>query len=126
MPVTLELIAPPSAQDLIDLEKIYTDYPIELPWKVIAKQLENDSELRLYAGRFNDRLLGACTVKERDNTLEITHLCVRKITRKRHVARDILRLLLEVETAKRVTAPFCQEAPAVDILFTNAGFIKTK
>jgi len=122
MPVTLELIEKPSAQDAIDLEKIYNDYPLELRWNDLQALLAEQPQRRLYAGLFNARLLGAASVYLQDNTLIIEHLCVRAITRQRSVARDLLRLILEVENYPRYQFTVCQEHPGITKLFTNAGF----
>lgn len=124
MPVTLELIEKPSAQDTIDLEKIYNDYPLELRWNDLQTLLAEQPQRRLYAGLFNARLLGAASVYLQDNTLIIEHLCVRTITRQRSVARDLLRLILEAEDHPRYQFTVCQEHPGITKLFTNAGFIR--
>ena len=122
MPVTLELIEKPSAQDAIDLEKIYKDYPLKLRWPDLQKLLAEQPNRRVYAGLFNDRLLGAASVYLQDNTLIIEHLCMRSITRKRNVARDLLRLILEAESHPRYQFSLCQESPGMHKLLTNAGF----
>lgn len=92
MPVRLEAITKPSPQDAIDLDKIYQDFPGEVTSESLQKQ--SDDTHVLFAGRFNDRLLGAMQVVFDGNQADIRYLCVREITRKRHVARDMLRLLL--------------------------------
>lgn len=122
MPVILEQVSQASPQDLIDLEKIYLDYPSELRWSDVQAKLHKDSSLSLYAGRFNDRLLGAVLVRAKDNKLLLEDFCVRAITRQRFVARDILRLLLEQETTKTIESTLCQPSPGMDKLLSNAGF----
>jgi predicted acetyltransferase len=126
MPVTLERIDCSKQQDLIDLEKVYNDYPTELRWVDLQQKLANNTQLRLYAGRFNDRLLGAITVEQQGNALILDHLCVRKITRQRHVARDILRLLLQTEKAKQYKLTPCVESEGLDKLLNNAGFVRNQ
>lgn len=122
MPVILDCIDQSQAQDLIDLEKIYADYPTDLRWPDVQKKLAQNPGLKLYAGRFNDRLLGAVTAQKDGEKLILDDFCVRSITRKRSVARDILRLLLEQETAQHVELTLCQESPGMDKLLKNAGF----
>lgn len=122
MPVTLELISTPSQQDLLDLEKIYNDYPTSLRWPALQQQLADNPATRLYAGRFNNRLLGAITVRTDNASLMLENLCVRSITRQRNVARDILRLVMKQEAAAQYRVPVCQQAPGLEKLLTNAGF----
>lgn len=122
MPVILDCIDQKQAQDLIDLEKIYADYPTDLRWSDVQEKLAQNPELKLYAGRFNDRLLGAVTAQRIGEKLVLDDFCVRAITRTRFVARDILRLLLEQEVVRQVEITLCQESAGMDKLLKNAGF----
>ena len=123
MPVTLEEISQPSEQDLIDLEKIYQDYPSDLRWGSLQGELQENPRMQLYAARFNARLLAAisCTVK--DSEIHLNHLCVRKVTRQRHVGRDLLRLLMAEHPNKKIHFQSCID-PEVGLsaLFIQAGF----
>ncbi|WP_312955854.1 aspartate 1-decarboxylase autocleavage activator PanM [Pseudomonas songnenensis] len=93
MPVYVESVTQPSPQDLTDLAKIYADAPEWLltPYAsaeaLIAAALADGS---LIAGRFNDRLLGAALLQRGDDAWRLSHLCVRKLTRKRGVGRRLL------------------------------------
>jgi len=93
MPVYVESVTQPSPQDLTDLAKIYADAPEWLltPYAsadaLIAAALADGS---LIAGRFNDRLLGAALLQRGDQAWRLSHLCVRKVTRKRGVGRRLL------------------------------------
>jgi len=93
MPVYVESATQPSSQDLTDLAKIYADAPEWLltPYAsadaLIAAALADGS---LIAGRFNDRLLGAALLQRGDQAWRLSHLCVRKVTRKRGVGRRLL------------------------------------
>lgn len=93
MPVYVESVTQPSPQDLTDLAKIYADAPDWLlaPYSsadtLIAAALADGS---LIAGRFNDRLLGAALLQRGDDAWRLSHLCVRKLTRKRGVGRRLL------------------------------------
>ncbi len=113
MPVYVESITQPSPQDLTDLAKIYADAPDWLlaPYSsadtLIAAALADGS---LIAGRFNDRLLGAALLQRGDDAWRLSHLCVRKLTRKRGVGR---RLLEETERqASEAGKPLRLAAPA--------------
>ncbi len=91
MPVTLEIINRPDANDLADLEKIYADYALP-PVKSLSDWMDTQREAgqMLVAGRFNDRLLAALWI---DDNGRITHLCTRAATRRRGTARQLLQLL---------------------------------
>lgn len=91
MPVILEIINRPDANDLADLEKIYADYPLP-PVKSLSDWIDTQRENRqtLIAGRFNGHLLASLYV---DTEGQITHLCVRASTRRRGTARQLLQLL---------------------------------
>ncbi|MBA1227577.1 aspartate 1-decarboxylase autocleavage activator PanM [Stutzerimonas stutzeri] len=113
MPVYVESITQPSSQDLTDLAKIYADAPDWLlaPYSsadtLIAAALADGS---LIAGRFNDRLLGAALLQRGDDAWRLSHLCVRKLTRKRGVGR---RLLEETQRqASEAGKPLRLAAPA--------------
>ncbi len=113
MPVYVESVTQPSPQDLTDLAKIYADAPDWLlaPYSsadtLIAAALADGS---LIAGRFNDRLLGAALLQRGDEAWRLSHLCVRKVTRKRGVGR---RLLEETQRqASEAGKPLRLAAPA--------------
>lgn len=93
MPVIVEAVTRPSAQDRSDLEKIYADAPAWLlaPHADAAGLI--DAALAagtLIAGRFNDRLLGAALLGTDAQGYLLSHLCVRKITRGRGVAARLV------------------------------------
>jgi len=113
MPVYVESVTQPSPQDLTDLAKIYADAPDWLlaPYSsadtLIAAALADGS---LIAGRFNDHLLGAALLQRGDDAWRLSHLCVRKLTRKRGVGR---RLLEETQRqASEAGKPLRLAAPA--------------
>lgn len=112
MPVYVESVTQPSSQDRSDLAKIYADAPEWLlaPYAdataLIAAGLADGC---LVAGRFNDRLLGAALLKRGAETWQLSHLCVRKVTRKRGVGKRILeesaRQAQEAGAQLRLAAP---------------------
>lgn len=130
MPVTLEIINRPDANDLADLEKIYADYPLP-PVNSLSDWLDaqRDAGQTLIAGRFNDRLLAALWL---DHNGRITHLCVRAATRRRGTARQLLQLLQaqaaqlqrpQLEVRDEKLAPFWQE---LGFKRKEAGWIWTR
>ncbi|HET8710178.1 MAG TPA: acetyl-CoA sensor PanZ family protein [Spongiibacteraceae bacterium] len=137
MPVTLEIINRPDANDLADLEKIYADYfqsptggPLP-PVKSLSDWLDAQREAgqTLIAGRFNDRLLAALWL---DNSGRITHLCVRAATRRRGTARQLLQLLQtqaaqlqrpQLEVRDEKLAAFWQE---LGFQRTDSGWLWTR
>ncbi|MDF2785828.1 MAG: acetyltransferase [Pantoea eucrina] len=84
MKLTIQRIVSLTPQDRIDLAKIW-------PQQDIA-QLEStmSDTQRLYAARFNDRLLGALQLEIRGTHGKITHFEVREATRRRGVGRYLL------------------------------------
>lgn len=93
MPVYVESVTQPSPQDHADLAKIYADAPEWLlaPHASAEELIEAAlTEGSLIAGRFNDRLLGAALLQRDGSTWRLSHLCVRKLTRKRGVGRRLL------------------------------------
>ncbi|NKQ09649.1 acetyl-CoA sensor PanZ family protein [Pseudomonas sp. SST3] len=93
MPVYVESITEPSQQDRIDLAKIFADAPDWLLAPHASAEALIDSALThgtLIAGRFNDRLLGAALLQRGAPHWQLSHLCVRKVTRNRGVGKRIL------------------------------------
>lgn len=122
MPVVVEKIDQPGSQDLADLEKIYLDYPAALRFAELQELLAANPDLALYGARFNARILGALTLKKTGSGFQIDHLCVRKITRRRNVARELLRQVLTACGPGNYGFNSCIEDAAVTALFTGAGF----
>ncbi|MHC8369753.1 acetyl-CoA sensor PanZ family protein [Pseudomonas sp. MDT1-85] len=93
MPIIVELLNHATYQDQQDLQKIYRDAPDWLfaPFtgdiQLIEDCLQDGS---LIAGRFNDRLLGAARLQRHHDAWHMSHLCVRKITRRRGVAERLV------------------------------------
>lgn len=93
MPVQVETVSQPSAQDRLDLARIYADAPDWLLAPHADAQALIDAGLAtgtLIAGRFNDRLLGAALLTRGDRPWQLSHLCVRAVTRRRGVGRRLL------------------------------------
>ena len=93
MPVFLEQIQLPSSQDRTDLAKIYAEAPDWLlpPYSSATELLQHNLEQgNLVAARFNQRLLGAAILHKGDSQWQVSHFCVREVTRMRGVARRLL------------------------------------
>ncbi len=106
MPVFVETITEPSSQDLVDLAKIFADAPawLLLPHSDAEALIQAAlAEGNLIAGRFNDRLLGAALLRRDTRHWQLSHLCVRKITRRRGVGRRI------IDEARRMAADAGQD-----------------
>ena len=125
MPVKIEKALHPSEQDLIDLEKIYLDYPTTFRFPDLQSLLASQSTTSLYVGRFNNRLVGALSITVDHQSAHLNHLCTRKITRQRNVAKDMLRQLLAQIPYKTFTFNSCIEDNNLDLLLIPAGFQKT-
>lgn len=113
MPIVVESLNEPSYQDQQDLQKIYHDAPHWLlaPFNDQAQLIERSlRDGSLIAGRFNDRLLGAACLHRQQDIWQLSHLCVRKITRRRGVAE---RLVSEAQKmAEHAGAKLHLQAPA--------------
>lgn len=72
-----------SDQDRIDLGKIWPSQDLST--------LTLDENHRLYAARFNERLLGAVRVTLRGVEGELSDLCVREVTRRRGVGQYLVK-----------------------------------
>ncbi|WP_342243408.1 acetyl-CoA sensor PanZ family protein [Pseudomonas sp. OTU5201] len=112
MPVIVETLNCPSEQDCGDLAKIYADAPDWLlaPYANAAELVERGlADGLLVAGRFNDRLLGAALIERGEEYWRLSHLCVRKVTRHRGVARRLIeesaRLAREAGRSLKLAAP---------------------
>ena len=112
MPVVVEIVSRPSAQDHTDLGKVYADAPdwlLEPYTSVDARLADGTGSGKLIAVRFNDRLLGAALLERGEDHWRLSHLCVRKVTRKRGVGRRILdearRLAREAGKPLHLAAP---------------------
>ena len=93
MPIVVEALNEVTYQDQHDLQKIYLDAPDWLlapqqsPEQLVESLLHEGS---LIAARFNDRLLGAARLERTPDIWHLSHLCVRKITRRRGVAERMV------------------------------------
>lgn len=93
MPIIVEPLNQATYQDQQDLQKIYRDAPDWLftPFTGDAELIEGClQDGSLIAGRFNDRLLGAARLQRHLDVWHLSHLCVRKITRRRGVAERLV------------------------------------
>lgn len=137
MPIFIEQIADPAAEDFNDLVKIYTDYPPldqspapgpeqqpdvdpgEHLNRWLRQQLSNPA-LSLYAARFNGRLLGAVWIRSLDNDQcwALEDLCVRGLTRRRGVASKLLSeiLLYARQAGVRLSIPVDRALLSDDLL----------
>lgn len=93
MPLIVESLREASCQDQQDLQKIFHDAP---PWLFTpfadAQSLINETLLQScwVVGRFNDRLLCAARVRREGHAWKLSHLCVRKQTRRRGLAARLI------------------------------------
>jgi ribosomal protein S18 acetylase RimI-like enzyme len=139
MPVILEHLTDLSADDRSDLIKLYQDYPsppthpshVEKspdkdPQHWISNNLSNG--LLLFAGRFNGRLLCAVWAKPSPSGWQLLHLCVRSVTRRRGVARQLLTLLSQYADARHIALSInASDAPEkLTPLLAELGFTVSK
>ena len=84
MKLTIQRLTTLTAQDRIDLGKVWPDLEIEQ----LEQQL--DERHRLYAARFNDRLLAGFELEIAGCHGKIHRLSVRDVNRRRRVRPDLL------------------------------------
>lgn len=89
MKLTIQRLASLTAQDRIDLAKVWPQIDISQ----LEAQLSKTQHL--YAARFNDRLLAALQLTISGTQGKITHLHVREVTRRRGVGQYLLEETLE-------------------------------
>ena len=127
MPVQLEIIEQASAEDLQDLIKIYQEHLNEDEQKTENwLQQQFNSSQRLFAGRFNSRLLGAVWAREQDSQhWQLTQLCVRAITRRRGVARQLMQLLANHAQKQQLTLTVDAQSLPEELcpLLAELGFV---
>ncbi|WGK57518.1 aspartate 1-decarboxylase autocleavage activator PanM [Pantoea sp. SS70] len=84
MKLTIQRLASLTAQDRIDLAKVWPEIDI------VQLEAQLSDTQRLYAARFNDRLLAALQLTLSGTQGKITHLNVREVTRRRGVGQYLL------------------------------------
>ena len=104
-------------QLLIDLKKLYQDHLPEskLSNSSLTDNLIENKEIQLFVTKFNDRHLGAVKVELQENNAVLSGLCIREVTRRRGIAKNLLREVekhLVTQKAQNVTmalTEFCEE-----------------
>ncbi|MHC9056654.1 aspartate 1-decarboxylase autocleavage activator PanM [Pantoea sp. y20] len=84
MKLTIQRLASLTAQDRIDLAKVWPEIDI------VQLEAQLSDTQRLYAARFNDRLLAALQLTLSGTQGKIIHLNVREVTRRRGVGQYLL------------------------------------
>ncbi|WP_051206143.1 acetyl-CoA sensor PanZ family protein [Oceanospirillum maris] len=109
MPVLLTVVTDnPDKARLEQLEKIYADAQPERRTQIkgansapaFVSHILADPQQALYCGLFNERLIAAAVITKTGTFWDISHLCVRKITRRRGVGSRLLQLVLEAAQAE--------------------------
>lgn len=91
MKLTVIRLTALSEQDHIDLGKIWPEYS--------SPSLQMDEEHRIYAARFNERLLGAVRVTVKGSQGALDSLRIREITRRRGVGQYLVEEVLRENPA---------------------------
>ncbi len=118
MKLTIQKLTSFSAQDLIDLAKIW---PQQTPadW-----QRAMEGENALFAAVFNERILGAVKVSLTGNSAELHDLLVREVTRRRGVGLYLIEdTLAQMPQVKRWEMKANAE-PVLDAFMPTCGFRK--
>lgn len=130
MPIAIEQyqdLTQLTAQDREDLSKIYQEAP---SWMFddsdaeafLAERLaRNPGEL--FVARFNDRLLGSCWLLPDQGALRVKWLTVRKTTRRRGVAKQMINHLRQCFPEQRLLLS-CKQNSSTDFLMDHCRFVK--
>ena len=120
MPLNLETIESPSAQDLNDLVAIYLDAPDDLlhckesqgedAIRAIINDWLQEPDTTIYAARFKEGLLAAIVVQQVDRSFYGRNLCVLKRARKKGIG---IRLLTAASDNLRRQFPECELAAEI-------------
>ncbi|SEI50853.1 Acetyltransferase (GNAT) domain-containing protein [Allopseudospirillum japonicum] len=137
MPVVLRKVSSASLNEYPqwqhDLYKIYADAP-EQRRQLDASQVPLDAptfvDQSLQAGAyfaaalFNDHLIAALRVQEQEDVWQISHLCVRRVTRRRGVASRLLALVAAeaAQVNKSLTSPLYALEMPDHILLQKMGY----
>ena len=112
-----------STQLIIDLQKIYLTY---LPESVVNEQAISkvlaQTSSRLYLTMFNERHIGAVKVQLDTTQATLSDLCIREITRRRGVGKNLLKQVeksLASEGIKKITYDL-KEISEEELLNTQA------
>lgn len=101
MPIVVEYLQSATYQDQVDLQKIYRDAPSSLltPFTDAVHLIESTLEAgMLITARLNDRLLAAARLQRHETFWDLSHLCVRRSTRRRGLAE---KLIIEAQISAR-------------------------
>lgn len=107
----------------VDLNKIYSEGTCEDAEAFINQALAKPNSW--FAGAlFNDHLLGSVLVTQEENKWQLSYLSVRKVTRRRGVAKRLLDLLIEQAAEQKVSLYFSdlQDNEAAQALVSKLGF----
>jgi GNAT superfamily N-acetyltransferase len=116
MKLTIEKLGPLSAQDKIDLAKIW-------PNQQLADWQTDDDDKMIFGARFNDRLLAAVKVKIDGERAELEDLCVREVTRRRGVGLYLLEdLQFQLPRIKNFSMPTRPDDPVLEAFMHACGF----
>lgn len=94
MPVKLEVITAPTDADWQDLEKIHQDtasHGLTMPCSELQPWLT--SQHWVFAGRFNDRIIGVMLAEQRQQMVYLSNAAVRSITQRRGVMHQMLHFM---------------------------------
>ena len=82
----------PSSQLITDLQKIYlVDLPEQSLTEQVIDKLFAQANSRLFMTMFNERHIGAVKVTTEAKKSTLSKLCIREITRRRGIGKNLLR-----------------------------------
>ena len=118
MKLTIQRLTSLSAQDLIDLAKIWPEQT-ESDWQTCLKP-----DRALFAAVFNERILGAVKIRLNGTHAELSDLLVREVTRRRGVGlyliEDVQAQLPQVKCWEMQAEP----ETVLDAFMRACGFVR--
>ncbi|CAM3900453.1 aspartate 1-decarboxylase autocleavage activator PanM [Rahnella victoriana] len=118
MKLTIQKLTSLSAQDLIDLAKIWPEQT-ESDWQA---SLQND--LALFAAVFNERILGAVKITLDGDQGQLSDLRVREVTRRRGVGLYLMEELQAQLPQVKSWTMHAEPEPVLNAFMQACGFVR--
>lgn len=125
MPLELLEITQPNEEQYEDLLKIYDGYTDTDPASIRQwLELQLNNGYFIFGGLFNGSLVASATANHQGEDIQIANFCVRAVTRRRGVARQMLMLFGRYAEAnnKRMTISMSITPTVLHGLLEESGF----
>jgi len=104
MRLSVFIAAQPSQQLIIDLQKIYAGLlPSDSFTELAITEYIAEPSQRLFMTMFNERHIGAVKVSSKNNIATLSALCIREITRRRGIGKNLLTQIEKQFSSENIT-----------------------